>query len=125
MGMNRSSEAKEKRRYPRVLINLPADLRTTDKLKIVSGLVRNLSEGGLLIQTFTDMPVGMKINIRVLFPKDFGIADINAAAEIVWKDGCLWEDWDGYEYGLKFAHMPNEDWLKLKPALCGRPNLEY
>jgi hypothetical protein len=42
--MNRSSEGKEKRRYPTIKINLPADFWMTDKPKIVPGLVRNLSE---------------------------------------------------------------------------------
>jgi hypothetical protein len=119
--MNRSSEGKEKRRYLRVLIDLTADFRMTDKPKIVPGLVRNLSEAGLLIQTFTEMPIGTKINIKVLFPKGFWVTNFRAVAEIVWKDGCLWEDWEGYQYGLKFIHMFNEDCLKLKLVLSGQP----
>jgi len=55
----------------------------TNKPKIVPGLVRNLSEAGLLIQTFTDMPIGTKINIKVLFPKEFGGANFSAVAGIV------------------------------------------
>ena len=122
--MNRSSADKEKRRCPRALIDLPADFRITDKLNVVPGLVRNLSEAGLLIQTLTDIPIGTRINIRVLFPKEFGVANFRTMAEIIWQDGCLWEDWEGYQYGLKFIHMSNEDCLKLKLALCVRPNLE-
>jgi hypothetical protein len=122
--MNTSSEGKDKRRYPRALIDLPADFQMTDKPKVVPGLVRNVSEGGLLIQTFTDMPIGTKINIKVLFSKDFEVANFRAVAEIVWKDSCLWEDWEAYQYGLKFIHMLNEDCLKLILALCGQSNLD-
>ncbi len=110
-----------KRKYPRVLINLPADFWMTDKLKVVPALVRDLGEGGLRIQTFTEMPVGTKINIKVLIPKNLEVVNFRAVAEIVWKDGYLWDDWEGYQYGLKFIHMFNEDCLKIKLVLCGRP----
>jgi len=122
--MDRSSEGREKRRYPRVLIDLPVDFQMSDKPKIVPGLVTNLSKAGLLIQTLIDMPIGTKINIKVLFPKGFGVANFRAVAEIIWKDGCLWEDWEGYQYGLKFIHISNEDCLNLTLVLCGQSNLD-
>lgn len=122
--MNRFSAVKEKRRCPRALIDLPADIRITDKLHVVPGLVRNVSEGGLLIQTFPDMPIGTKITIKVLFSKDFKVVNLKAVAEIVWKDSYLWDDWEGYEYGLKFIHMSNEDCLKLTLVLYNQSNLD-
>ena len=122
--MNRSSADKEKRRCPRALIDLPADIRITDKLNVVPGLVRNVSEGGLLIQTFPDMPIGTKINIKVLFSKTLEVANFRGVAEIVWKDSYLWDDWEGYEYGLKFIHMSNEDSLRLTLVLYGQSNLD-
>ena len=121
--MNRSSADKEKRRCPRALIDLPADFRITDKLNVVPGLVRNVSEEGLLIQTSPDMPIGTKINIKILFSKDLEVANFRGVAEIVWKDSYLWDDWEGYQYGLKFIHMSNEDCLKLTLVLYGQSNL--
>jgi hypothetical protein len=120
--MNKSPADKEKRRCPRALINLPADFRIIDELNVVPGLVSNVSERGLLIQTFPDMPIGTKITIKVLFSKDFEVANFRGMAEVVWKDSYFWDDWEGYQYGLKFIHMPNEDCLKLTRLLYGQSN---
>jgi hypothetical protein len=55
-----------------------------------------------------------------LFPKGFGVANFSAVVEIVWKDICLWEDWEGYQYGLKFIKVLNKDLPKLKHFLNNR-----
>jgi hypothetical protein len=120
--MNKSPADKEKRRCPRTLINLPADFRIIDKLNVVLGLVSNVSERGLLIQTFPDMPIGTKITINVFFSKDFEVANFRGMAEVVWKDSYFWDDWEGYQYGLKFIYMSNEDCLKLARLLYGQSN---
>lgn len=120
--MNKSSADKEKRRCQRALIDLSADFRIIDKHNVVPGLVSNVSERGLLIQTFPDMPIGTKITIKVLFSKDFEAANFRGMAEVVWKDSYFWDDWEGYQYGLKFIHMSNEDCLKLTLLLYGQSN---
>lgn len=120
--MNKSPADKEKRRRPRALINLPADFRIIDELNVVPGLVSNVSERGLLIQTFPDMPIGTKITIKVLFSKDLEVANFKGMAEVVWKDSYFWDDWEGYQYGLKFIHMSNEDCLKLTRLIYGQSN---
>jgi len=121
--MRRSSGLKEKRRHRRILINVPVDFQNTDKSNVSPGLVINLSQTGFLIQTFEDMPIGKRINIKVLFPKGFEVANFSAVVEIVWKDICLWEDWEGYQYGLKFIKVLNKDYLKLKQFLSNRFDL--
>jgi hypothetical protein len=118
--MRKSSGAKEKRRHRRILVNVPVDFQDIDKSNISPGLVINLSRTGLLIQTFEDMPIGKRINIKVLFPKGFGVANFSAVVEIVWKDICLWEDWEGYQYGLKFIKVLNKDLPKLKQFLSNQ-----
>lgn len=115
--MRRSSGTKEKRRHPRILINVPVDFQNIDKSNVSPGLVINLSQTGFCIQTFEDMPIGKRINIKVLFPKGFEVSNFSAVVEIVWKDVCLWEDWEGYQYGLKFIKVLNKDLLKLKQFL--------
>ena len=118
--MRRSTEVKDKRRHRRILINVPVDFQNNDKSNVSPGLVINLSQTGFLIQTFEDMPIGKRINIKVLFPKGFEVANFSAIVEIVWKDICLWEDWEGYQYGLKFIKVLNKDLLKLKQFLNNR-----
>jgi hypothetical protein len=38
-------------------------------------------------------------------------------AEIIWKDICNWDDWEGYMYGLKFIQISYENYLRLKQLL--------
>ncbi len=126
--MDNPSESKEKRKYPRVLINLPVDLWVIHELKAASGLVLNGSEGGLLIQTFKDMPICTRIDIKVLFKvllsKGVKSAKFRAVTDIIWKGTYWWEDWEGYQYGLKFIQILDEDYRKLKLILSNRSNLE-
>jgi len=122
--LHKSSDYKEKRRTPRTLISLPVDFRMSDEPNAGSGLVINASKAGLRIQTFNDMPVSKRINIKVSFPKGIEFESFRAEAEIMWKDVYLWEDWEEYQYGLKYVEILNEDHLKLKRLLRGRSNFE-
>lgn len=45
-------------------------------------------------------------------------------AEIIWKDVYIWDDWESYQYGLKFSQISHEDYLKLKQILSSPSNLE-
>ena len=65
--MTSSSDFNEKRKYPRVLINMPLNFKMTEDSSQSTGLVINASEVGLLIQTFKDMPIGRKIIFEVSF----------------------------------------------------------
>jgi hypothetical protein len=107
-----------------VLINAPLNFKVPEELKQSSGLVINASETGLLIQTFKDIPIGKRVMVEVLFPNGVITAKLNAIAEIIWKDIYLWDDWEGYRYGLKFIQISNEDDAKLRQILGGQSNLE-
>jgi len=122
--LHKSSDYKEKRRYLRTLISLPVDFRINDEPNAGPGLVINASEVGLRMQTFNDIPIGKRINIKVSFHKGTEFESFRTEAEIIWKDVYLWEDWEEYQYGLKFVEILNEDYLKLKMLLSGRFNLE-
>ena len=122
--MDKSSDNKEKRKFPRVFISLPVDFLASDAPKVIPGIVINLSVGGLLIQTFKDLPIGMRVNITVLFSQDTEFVNFRATAEIIWKDVYLWEDWEGYQYGLKLIGVPNKDLLNLKRLLFNESNMK-
>ena len=115
--MKETSQPKEKRKHPRVLISLPLIFRINENKGVHTGLTVDASESGLLIQSFKDMPVGTKINIEVLFPKGFELSNFHGVAEIIWKDVYCWEDWEGYLYGLKFTQVLEKDHLILKRLL--------
>jgi hypothetical protein len=126
--MDSPSDSTEKRRYPRVLINLPVEFWTSDDWKVSPGLLQNASEAGFLIQTFKDMPSGTRINIKILFrvslSKGVKSAKLRAVTDIAWKGVYWWEDWEGYQYGLRIIHLSDEDHLKLNLILKSLSNLE-
>ena len=122
--MKRSSNVTERRKYQRVIIRTPLHLNVPGESKQSPGLVVNASESGLLIQTFKDIPIGRRVLIEVLFPKGVKVATLHAIAEIVWKDISIWEDWEGFLYGLNFVEISDEDYDKLKRILSSQSNLE-
>jgi hypothetical protein len=110
----------ERRRYPRVSLDLPLEYRVINVPYAHGGLVVNASEVGLLINSVKNIPIGSKLNIAVLFPKGFELTNFEVLAEIIWKDLYWEEDWEGYRYGLKFIRILEEDCGKLKKILSGQ-----
>ena len=115
--MEGSNDYEERRRCPRLPMDLPLEYQMMDIPKAYGGIAVNGNEAGLLIRSIKDMPVGTKLNTIVLFPSRCRLTKFEALAEIVWKDLYLGEGWDGYEYGLKFIQINKKDLLKLKPLL--------
>lgn len=128
--MEGSFSNRERRSYPRFIIDLPLEYRVMDGPCLRGGIVVNASEGGFLIETTRDIPVGMELNVTVLFPKGFELADFKVVAKIVRKEPYRREDWkgvpwrEGYQYGLEFIQISQEDRLKLDLLLSDRYNLE-
>jgi hypothetical protein len=122
--MNTTNDYHEKRKYPRTVMDLPLEYKVIDVSNAHGGLVINLSKIGLLLQSLKDISVGTNLNIAVLFPKGFELADFEVLAEVVWKD-IYWKDgWEGYQYGLKFIQIGEEDNRKLEQLLSGWYELE-
>jgi hypothetical protein len=101
-------------------LDLPLEYRVINVPYAHGGLVVNASEVGLLINSIKNIPIGSKLNIAVLFPKGFELTNFEVLAEIIWKDLCWEEDWEGYRYGLKFIRILEEDRGKLKQILSGQ-----
>jgi hypothetical protein len=118
-GMEKSRDLRERRRFPRLLVDLPLEYRVMNAPYAQGGIVVNASEQGLLINSIKNMPVGTKLNIAVLFPKEFELADFEVVAEIIRKELHWEEDWEGYQYGLRFIKILEEDRQKLKQLLLG------
>ena len=85
--------------------------------EVYLGTALDASETGLFIQTVKELKVGTKIRILLSLPEGSGHPQIDAIAEIMWKDACLVEDWEGFQYGLKFIQISDEDNWKLKQVL--------
>ncbi|OGP91384.1 MAG: hypothetical protein A2157_16295 [Deltaproteobacteria bacterium RBG_16_47_11] len=123
-GMEKSKSMKDRRKSQRMMLDLPLEYRVMDVPYAHGGLVVNASELGLLVQSVKNLSIGTKLNIAVLFPKGFELANFEVLAEIIWKDLHWEEDWEGYQYGLRFLHILDNEYWKLKQLLSGQFHLE-
>lgn len=114
----------DRRKSQRMILDLPLEYRVMDAPYAHGGLVVNASELGLLVQSVKSLPIGTKLNIAVLFPKGFELANFEVLAEILWKDLHWEEDWEGYQYGLRFLQILDNEYWKLKQLLSGQFHLE-
>jgi hypothetical protein len=112
-----SSDNRERRRCPRFLIDLPLEYQGMDDSRSRGGIVVNASETGFLIESVKDIPIGTELNITVLYLKGFQFANFKVTAKIVWKQPSLKQDWKGYQYGLEFIQILDEDRWKLNLLL--------
>ncbi|MGZ3579265.1 MAG: PilZ domain-containing protein [Syntrophales bacterium] len=118
--MEKSKIPREKRKSERVFMYLPLEYRVRNAPYIHEGYVVNASEGGFLIHSNKDMPVGMKLRLELLFPKGFELNNFEAEAEIVWKEDGPEDESEKYQYGIRFTQMSEDDQRKLKQLLSGR-----
>lgn len=116
--------SKDKRKAPRMSMELPLEYRVMNVPYAHGGLVVNASELGLLINSIKNIAIGTKLNIAVLFPKGYELTNFEVLAEIIWKDLHWEEDWEGFRYGLKFIQILEGDYQKLKQLLSGQFKLE-
>jgi hypothetical protein len=113
--MEGSLNSREKRRYPRTSIDLPLEYQYSGDYCLRGAMVVNASEGGFLIESTRDIPVGTELSITLLFPKGFELANFNVVAKIVRKEPYRKEDsegnqcWEGYRYGLEFIQILEGD----------------
>ena len=124
--MQGSITDRERRRYPRFIIDLPLEYRDMDDSCLRGAIVVNASEGGFLIESPRDIPVGTELRISILYPNGFELVNFKVVAKIVWKRPYRKEDWKGnrgwlgYQYGLEFIQISEEDRWKLNFLLGGQ-----
>ncbi|MGZ3493520.1 MAG: PilZ domain-containing protein [Thermodesulfobacteriota bacterium] len=116
--MKNPPHSKERRGHRRIVMSFPVNVCLHQSDRPYPGLTVDASESGLLIQTLKDMPLETTLNIGLLFPKDSNLTNFKAVAKVVWKDICNWEDLEGYQYGLKFIQISDEDYSMLKKFLA-------
>jgi hypothetical protein len=117
--MEEPFNSKERRRHLRSVIDLPLEYRDIHDPRLRGAIVVNASEGGFLIETVRDMPVGEELNITVLYAKGFELANFKVTAKIVWKEP-YWKDdpyRNGYQYGSELIQISDEDRWKLNYLL--------
>jgi hypothetical protein len=115
---NRGNYQPEKRRkYPRVLMDLPFEYWTQDNHHTRrGGIVINASQIGFLIHSIQNMCIGTQLKITVFYIRGYELADLEVFAEIVWKNPDKKKGM--YIYGLKFIGILKEDCYRLKGLLA-------
>jgi hypothetical protein len=108
---------KDRRKYPRVHMDLPLEYRVKYDPHARGGIVIDASETGFLIYSPEEIPIGTKLKIAVLFPSEYELASIEVFAEIIWKRVSLERMGKGYQYGLKFIQIIKKDYWKLRELL--------
>ena len=117
--MEDPNDSKERRRYPRSFLHLPFEYRVKESPRAHGGMVVDASEGGFLIHSVEDMPVGQKLNIVLMFTKGFELTNLEVLTQIVRKDLRSYNGSKGYQYGLQIIQMVEEDRRRLKQLLNG------
>lgn len=110
---------REKRKYPRVGMDLPVDYWVKHEHDAHGGIVVDASETGFLIHCVEDIPIGTKLKIAVLFPREYELANFEVAAEIIRKK-VLEKAEEGYQYGIKFTKILKEDYGKLRELFIAK-----
>ncbi len=111
---------KDRRKYPRVHMDLPLEYRVKYDARAHGGIVIDASESGFLIYSTQDIPIGAKLKIAVLFSAEYELAKFEVFAEIIWNRVNVGKAEEGYQYGLKFIQILEEDYWKLRRLLSGR-----
>jgi len=110
-GIHGSKGFEERRKHPRFAIELPLEFKGKDGLPR-GAVVRNISEGGLLICSIHDMPVGRELKVGVFFADEHELDQLNGSTKVIRKDRHFETDWEGYKYALEFIGISLENRLK-------------
>lgn len=109
-------EKKEKRMYPRFLLNLPIEYLCLDSPISYSSHTINASEGGLMICLHERLVVGQHLNIKIFCSSGSSLLTMNPMVQVMWVDEQLGMD-ETYRHGVRFVDTASEDVHKFKDFL--------
>ncbi len=102
----------EKRKYPRVIVNIPAIYRSS--VMTLDGYVANLSQGGVFLACASFDPPGTPAELMIMAP---GLPQpIRVQGRVIWV--CRMHPRQGM--GLSFQDMPRDHRLALANFLLAR-----
>ncbi len=104
---------KEKRKHPRIQITIPVQIKRGEKSQSYPGLTIDASESGILIQTLAELEIGSNISIKLLPSEHCDLTNFRCIGEVMWKDDCPWDDFEGYQYGVRFIQVLDKNLIML------------
>jgi hypothetical protein len=111
----------ERRKYPRVNVDLPTRYNEINSSISRNGRVMNLSESGMLIHSPGQIEIGQHLNSNFSFPSGSEMNVIETLVEVAWMDIHSGEAWGDYRCGVKFIDVSPEGMTKLKNYLGSFP----
>ena len=109
--------AAEKRKYPRINVDLPVKYGRTN-LFLRYGRAINASEGGLLVHLPEEIGIGQHLGLKIFFPSRFEFNSLETSVQVVWKDVHMRKDWTwDYRTGVRFVDASPEHMNELKKFL--------
>jgi c-di-GMP-binding flagellar brake protein YcgR len=105
--------AVEKRKHPRISVELPVDYSRPNGKNVYGGIVANASEGGVLVYLPERLEIGAVLKVEILYVKGLELNTIKAIAKVVWGDLTTRESLGEHQYGLQFQYIDEEDFQRL------------
>jgi c-di-GMP-binding flagellar brake protein YcgR len=109
----------ERRRHPRVVVDLPVEYWKINHYKSCPSRARNVGEGGLLLHLSEHLEMGQNLRLNLFIDVGPDLNSIDAVVQVVWKDIHQGEDGE-VRTGVKFVDISPEDMDKLKHFLLSR-----
>ena len=108
----------ERRQHPRFTVKLPLDYWEASSDVLMGGLVADISEAGLRIDSVHPIQIGAELKIRVYVSKEeYTFGSIEGSGKIIWRTLHLEGGWEGYRHGLYLTEMSLDDRERLKQLL--------
>jgi len=109
--------ATEKRKYPRINVDLPVKYSRAN-LFFRYGRAVNASEGGLLVYLPEEMGIGQRLALKLFCHSRSEFNTLETFVQVVWKDIHLRKDWTwDYRTGVRFVDIPPEHMAEMKNFL--------
>jgi hypothetical protein len=113
--------ATEKRKYPRMNVDLPVKYSRTN-LFFKYGQAINASEGGLLVSFAEKMEIGQHLALKLFFPSRSELNIIETIVQVVWMGIHLRKNWTwDYRTGVRFEDISPENMSIFKNFLMSPP----
>jgi len=109
-------EKRERRMYPRFLLNWPIEYLRHDSPVSYSSHTINASEGGLMICLHERLEVKQHLNLKIFCSSGSGMLTINPMVQIMWADEQLGKDGTN-RHGVRFVDTASEDVQNFKDFL--------
>jgi len=111
-----SKEERERRMYPRFLLNLPIEYLPLDSPAGYSSHTVNASEGGLMICLHERVEVRKHLHLKIFFSSGPSVLTINPMVQVMWADEQLGKD-ETYRHGVSFVDPTSEEVHKFRDFL--------